>query len=82
MSVMRLVEPLLQGLELTPGQLAELRAIDSMYQSGRASGSTASLDDLVFTRVHDMLHHDQRAIFDRKLAAGRAGEMRDTERPE
>ena len=31
MSVMTMMAPLLNGVELTPGQLAELRAIDAFY---------------------------------------------------
>ena len=70
-----MVAPLLEQVELTPGQLAELRAIDIMYQTRIASDPPASsaarlaLDDLVLARVREMLDDDQRARFDRNQAA-------------
>jgi hypothetical protein len=82
------VAPLLKGVELTPGQLAELRAIDTLYYSGLArdsassSGSTRALDDLVLARVRDMLHDEQRAMFERNHAARHSDESRDGARME
>lgn len=83
-----MVEPLLKGLELTPGQLAELRAIDSLYYSSLARESASSsappgaLDDRVLARVRDMLHPEQRARFDRNRAALSSGEAHDGARIE
>ena len=71
---MRLVAPLLTGLELSPGQLAELRAIEAMYYTRLATdasepGSSGSmLEELVLSRVRDMLHDEQRVTFDRNRA--------------
>ncbi len=67
-----MVAPLLKGLELSPGQLAELRAIDTLYYTQLARNSSESssmLADLVLTRVREMLRDDQRVIFDRNRAA-------------
>jgi len=78
-----MVAPLLKDVELTPGQLAELRAIDALYYSRLASGSASSsasgvaLEDLVLARVRDMLHDDQRAQFDRNRLARPSDEARD-----
>jgi hypothetical protein len=72
---MMMVAPLLKGVELTPGQLAELRAIDALYysrlasESASSSDSTRELDELLVVRVRDMLHDEQRARFDRNHAA-------------
>lgn len=88
MSVMTMMSPLLQGVELTPGQLAELRAIDALYyshlarDSGAASPSPLALDDLVLSRVRDMLQGEQRAQFDRNRAASHSDEVRDGARSE
>lgn len=77
-----MVAPLLENVELTPGQIAELRAIDVMYHSriagdpAASSASMLALDDLVITRVRDMLHDDQRARFDRNRAARHSDEAR------
>jgi hypothetical protein len=85
---MMMVAPLLEGVELTPGQLAELRAIDALYYSRLASDSASSskstraLDDLVLARVRDMLHDEQRAMFDRNRAARHSDEARDGARME
>ncbi len=79
---------LLKGVELTPGQMAELRAINSLYYSRlasselarEASGSSPSdtaLHDLVLGRVRDMLRGDQRIIFERNLAMLESDEARD-----
>ncbi|HEV7706215.1 MAG TPA: hypothetical protein VGO46_18090 [Gemmatimonadaceae bacterium] len=79
----KMVAPLLKDAELTPGQLAELRAIDALYYSriaGGADSSSASmlaLDNLVLARVRDMLQGEQRARFDRELAARQANDARD-----
>lgn len=78
---------LLNGVELTPGQMAELRAISSLYYSRlatselarEASGSSPSgvaLHDLVLDRVRDMLRGDQLTIFERNLAALESDEAR------
>ena len=78
-----MVTSLLTDVELTPGQLAELRAIDALYYSRLASNSASSsaamlaLDDLVLARVRDMLHDEQRARFDRNRAARHSDEGRD-----
>jgi hypothetical protein len=78
-----MLAPLLKDVELTPGQLAELRAIDALYYSRLASSSDSSsasilaLDDLVLGRVRDMLHDEQRARFDRNRAARHSEEARD-----
>jgi hypothetical protein len=79
---------LLKGVELTPGQMAELRAIKSLYYSRlasselarEASGSNPSdtvLHDLVLGRVRDMLRGDQLIIFERNLATLESDEARD-----
>jgi hypothetical protein len=71
---------LLHGVELTPGQMAELRAIDSLYYSRLAKSELAreesvsnpsdtALHELILGRVRDMLQGDQRIIFERNLAA-------------
>lgn len=63
-----MMAPYLSGVELTPGQLAELRAIDSFYYTHLAthpeSESGPGIHALVLTRVRDMLRQDQRAMFD------------------
>jgi hypothetical protein len=88
MSMMTTVAPLLRGVELTPGQLAELRAIDVLYysnlasNSGASSPSTLALDDLVLARVRDMLQGEQRAQFDRNRAACHSDDARDGARIE
>jgi len=80
---MTMVAPMLKDVELTPGQLAELRAIDALYYSRLADSSTSSsastvaLDDLVLARVRDMLRDDQRAQFDRNRAVRHSDEARD-----
>jgi hypothetical protein len=81
-SLMTMVGSLLKDVELTPGQLAELRAIDTLYYSRLAGDSAPSgasamaLDDLVLARVRDMLHDEQRAVFDRNRAARHSDEAR------
>ena len=86
MSVATIVAPLLRGVELTPGQLAEMRAIDAMYytrlavSSGHATEPGAALEDLVRTRVRDMLRDDQRAMFDRNRRAGQSNQARESDR--
>jgi hypothetical protein len=71
---------LLKGVELDPGQLAELRAINSLYytQSARdetaSSASSSALDNLVLARVREMLRSEQRILFDRSRAALRPNE--------
>jgi len=86
MSVVTLVTELLKGVELDPGQLAELRAINSLYYTQLARSETASsvssvssvssaaLDDLVLARVREMLRTEQRIVFDRSRAAVRPNE--------
>jgi hypothetical protein len=79
-SVVTLVTELLKGVELDPGQLAELRAINSLYytQSAReetaSSASSSALDNLVLARVREMLRSEQRILFDRSRAALRPNE--------
>ncbi|HXT48372.1 MAG TPA: hypothetical protein VN717_07005 [Gemmatimonadaceae bacterium] len=88
MSVMTMMAPLLEGVELTPGQLAELRAIDAQYYSRLASDSASpgksgpAPEDTVLARVRDMLHDDQRAMFDRNREARHSDEARDGARIE
>jgi hypothetical protein len=81
---MAMLTRFLQGVELTPGQVAELRAITSLYYTQLAtSDSTSSekrsaLDDLVLARVREMLQGDQRLLFDHnREAAQSAGPRRD-----
>jgi len=76
-SVVMLVAELLKGVELDPGQVAELRAINSLYytQLARSGGASSSaLDDLVLARVREMLRSEQRFLFDRNRAALRSTE--------
>jgi hypothetical protein len=76
-SVVTLVTELLKGVELGPGQLAELRAITSLYYTQLArsetesSVSSSALDELVLARVREMLQGEQRNLFDRNRAAVR-----------
>ena len=71
MSVVTLVTELLKGVELAPGQLAELRAITSLYYTRLASTATlpsissSALDELILARVREMLQGEQRSLFDR-----------------
>ena len=75
-----LLAELLKGVELDPGQVAELRAINSLYytQSARdetaSSASSSALDNLVLARVREMLRSEQRIVFDRSRAAVRPNE--------
>jgi len=79
---MLMLAPLLNGVELTREQLAELRAIEALYYTRLASGadasiaSTLALEDLVLGRVRDMLHDEQRVRFDRNRAARHSDEAR------
>jgi hypothetical protein len=81
-SALTLVSPLLENVELAPGQLAELRAIDAMYHSriaadpAASSVSNSALDALVLSRVREMLHEDQRARFDLNCATHYSHEVR------
>lgn len=63
-----MLAPYLVGVELTPGQLAELRAIDAFYYTQLAthpeSEAAPGIHALVLTRVRDMLRQDQRELFD------------------
>lgn len=74
-----MVAPLLKGVDLSPGQLAELRAIDTLYYSRLESDSASPgksspvLANLVLVRVRDMLRDDQRAMFDRNRDGARIG---------
>ena len=80
MSVATTVQSLLSGVELTPGQLAELRAIDTQYYTRLATESGESLDRLVLTRVRGMLREDQREMFDRNRQARQSGQAREGDR--
>lgn len=77
-----MVTRLLKGVELAPGQLAELRAITSLYYTQLARSASASsvsssvLDDLVLTRVRDMLQGEQQISFDRNRAERQLDEER------
>lgn len=72
-----MVSPWLKGVDLSPGQLAELRAIDALYYSRLESDSASpgksspALTNLVLVRVRDMLHDEQRVIFDRNRGGAR-----------
>lgn len=76
---MTMVAPLLKGVDLSPGQLAELRAIDALYYSRLESDSESPgksspvLANLVLVRVRDMLHDEQRVMFDRNRDGARIG---------
>ena len=86
MSVFTKLQPLLSGVELTPGQLAELRAIDAHYytrlatQSGESAESSAALDGLVLARVRDVLRDDQREVFERNRQARQTSQAREGDR--
>lgn len=86
MSVMTMMAPLLSGVELTPGQLTELRAIDSFYYTYLATHSESEsgpgLHALVLARVRDMLGESQRAVFDGNRDARGSGATRDSDRIE
>ena len=83
-----LVTELLKGVDLNPGQLAELRAINSLYYTQLARSESASspsspaLDDLVLARVREMLRSEQRTLFDRNRAALRSTEEHNGARSE
>lgn len=83
MSVVTKVTRLVEGFDLTPGQVAELRAINSLYYSRLAGNQSASsdcgaeLEHLVVGRVRAMLAPDQQILFDHQLAALRLDESRD-----
>ncbi|MFI5241936.1 MAG: hypothetical protein ACHQRL_02915 [Gemmatimonadales bacterium] len=74
---MTMVSPWLKGVDLSPGQLAELRAIDALYYSRLESDSASrgesspALTNLVLVRVRDMLHDEQRVMFDRNRGGAR-----------
>lgn len=78
--------PLLNGVELTPGQLVELRAIDSFYYTYLAthSGSESGheIRALVIARVREMLREEQRVQFDRNRDALESCAARDSDRIE
>lgn len=85
-----MMAPLLHEVELTPGQLSELRAIDAFYytqlalqqanESDSPSNVHSGLDDRVIARVRDMLDERQRATFDRNRDARRCSEALDSDR--
>lgn len=93
-----MMAPLLKGVELTPGQLAELRAIDALYytrlasyvgeptdvaaRSPTPSEQSSVLSSLVLARVRDMLHDEQRVIFDRNREARQSEQARDSDHTE
>lgn len=85
---MMIVTQLLEGLELTPGQLAELRAITSHYYTrlastaSDASDPTSMPDDLMLARVRDMLRDDQRVVFDPRRELHRLAQARNGARSE
>ncbi|MEJ7813280.1 MAG: hypothetical protein WKG32_22915 [Gemmatimonadaceae bacterium] len=76
-------DDLTRGLELTPDQLAELRAIGTMYQreryalAQREPGDVGAPPDAlmatVIWRVRAMLRDEQRPAFDRNVEAWRTG---------
>lgn len=65
-----MAERLLRGIELTPGQLAQVRAIDAKYQTGLAAlkrGGTGDEESLRARMVHDlreMLTPEQCVVLD------------------
>lgn len=73
MSARSVTAPLLAGVDLSPGQLAELRAIDAMYYTRLAASDAPenNLEYLVVARVRDMLRDDQKPAFDRNWASRR-----------
>lgn len=81
-----MMAPYLRGVELTPGQLAELRAIDSFYYTALATHSESksgpAIHALVLARVRDMLRENQRAVFDGNRVARESGAARDSDRIE
>lgn len=72
-----MMAPYLSGVELTPGQLAELRAIDSFYYTHLATHSESEsgpgIHALVLARVRDMLREHQLPVFDGNRDARSAG---------
>jgi hypothetical protein len=66
-----LVAELLKGVELDPGQVAELRAMTAHYYTQVArsesapNASSSALDELILARVREMLNGEQRLLFDR-----------------
>lgn len=81
-----MMAPYLSGVELTPGQLAELRAIDSFYYTFLATHSESEsgpgIHALVLARVRDMLRENQRAVFDGNRVARGSRAARDSDRIE
>jgi len=78
MNVVRLAESLLDGSELTPGQLAELRAIGTMAYSEFARGEApADTFERVCARLRLMLTTRQTGRFDENFRAWRAKHGRD-----
>jgi hypothetical protein len=87
-----MMAPLFNGIELTPGQLSELRAIDSLYytqlatrpakESGAPATAGSELDDWMLARMREMLDDRQRATFDRNRSAGGSRGMRYDDRIE
>lgn len=83
-----MMAPLLRGVDLTPGQVAELRAIDALYHTrvaanaGTSIESSSALDDLVLGRVRDMLRGEQRVVFDRNRESRQPDQARDSDRTE
>lgn len=78
MNPFTLAERLLDGIRLTPGQLAQLRAINTKYYTalaslerdpGAAGRGPADLQLLIAADIREMLTDDQRDVFDRNLAA-------------
>ena len=70
-----LAERLLVDVRLTPGQLAQLRAINTKYytmlaardQSAGADDAAEELLPMIAVDVRDMLTEEQRVVFDRNL---------------
>lgn len=76
--MLRLAEELLEGVQLTPGQLAELRAISAMAYSEFARGEApADLFERVCARLRVMLTTRQADLFDGNLRAWRSSPDRD-----
>ena len=77
-NVLRLAEELLDGAQLTPGQVAELRAISAMSYSALArEEAPADLFERVCARLRMMLTTRQTELFDENFRAWRSSHDRD-----
>jgi hypothetical protein len=83
-----LAKRLLVEVPLTPGQLAQLRAINTKYYTMLASvGRSAGMNDsmlpehraMVAAEIREMLTVEQRVVFDRTMAGVSASDPKSTE---